>query len=69
MIILYIEKKVNDKIEIESKNKEDLKIGIAHIPNLKISFYCAEHIKNDFTLVKCIYHNKFQKWIPLEIVN
>ena len=51
------------------ENKEESKLGIAHIPNLKISLYCAEHIKNEFVLFKCIYNNKFQKWIPLEIIN
>ena len=51
------------------ENKEEPKIGIAHIPNLKISLYCANHIKNDFKLFKCVFHKKFQKWIPLEEIN
>jgi hypothetical protein len=50
------------------ENKESNKIGIAHIPNLKISLYCSENIKNDFVLYNCIFNNKFQKWIPLSLV-
>jgi hypothetical protein len=46
-----------------------LKTAIAHIPNLKISHYCSNNIKNDFTLCKCIYNNKFNKWIPLQVIN
>ena len=51
------------------EDKNSLKIGIAHIPNLKISLYCDEHIlTNDYYLFKCIYNNKFQKWIPLNLI-
>jgi hypothetical protein len=44
-------------------NKE--KLGIALIPNLKISYMCNETIKNDFVKFNCIYNNKFKKWIPI----
>lgn len=43
------------------------KIGIAHIPNMKISLYCQEHIIDRHECV-CIYNNKFKKWIPLSVV-
>lgn len=43
------------------------KVGIAHIPNMKISLYCQEHIKDKQDCV-CIFNNKFKKWIPLSVV-
>ena len=48
------------------ENKDSDRLGIAHIPNLKISQLCKNIIKND-NLVKflCIYNKKFKKWIPL----
>ena len=48
---------------------DNTKVGIAHIPSLKISAYCYENIK-DTEPVKfnCIYNNEFKKWIPLKIV-
>lgn len=47
---------------------DDNKIGIAHIPNLKISHYCVEHVTNTPKLFKCIFNTKFNKWIPLSII-
>ena len=62
---LYLEKtEISDVYEVID---EDEKIGIAHIPNYKISKMCRENIKNK-TLVKCCYNDKFKKWIPLEIL-
>jgi hypothetical protein len=62
---LYLEKtEISDVYEVLD---EDEKIGIAHIPNFKISKMCRENIKNK-SLVKCCYNDKFKKWIPLEIL-
>lgn len=47
-------------------DKNEPKIGIAHVPNLKTSFFCSERIKNDFKLFKCVFVKKFNKWLPLE---
>ncbi len=44
------------------------KVGIAHIPNLKISKYCKENIKEKTKCV-CVLHKQFNRWIPLKIKN
>ncbi len=44
----------------------DDKLGIAHIPNYKISTYCRENIKEK-TKCMCIFNKQFNKWIPLNI--
>jgi hypothetical protein len=48
----------------------DIKIGIAHIPNMKISHYCDNIFSNDNNkkIFNCVFNNKFKKWIPLEVV-
>jgi phage pi2 protein 07 len=46
---------------------DEEKLGIAHIPNMKISLYCAENII-DKKLFTCVYNNDFKKWIPLNVV-
>ena len=64
---LYIERtNIVDVYNVYENNKDD-KIGIAHIPNIKISQYCDENIKNK-ELCECIYHEFFNKWIPLKIL-
>jgi len=57
---------IPDVYELYNK-KEEPKFGIAHIPNLKISHYCANNIINPFTKVNCVYNSEFDKWIPLTI--
>jgi hypothetical protein len=49
-------------------NTSESKIGVAHIPNLKISHYCAKNITTQPKKVNCVYYAKFDKWIPLNIV-
>ncbi len=51
----------------EKENGE--KMGIALIPNLKISQMCDNIIKDIPVLFNCIYSNKFKKWIPLNLNN
>ena len=43
------------------------KIGIAHIPSIKISQYCNDNIKEKH-LCQCIFHKDFNKWIPLKVL-
>jgi hypothetical protein len=50
-----------------SENDNSDKIGIAHIPNLKISHYCDNNIKDKPIKFKCVYCNKFKKWIPITL--
>jgi hypothetical protein len=49
------------------ENDSANKIGIAHIPNMKVSHYCNDNIK-DKHLCQCIFHNDFKKWIPLKVI-
>jgi hypothetical protein len=51
-----------------SENENGDKMGIAHIPNLKISHYCDDNIKDKPTRFNCVYCNKFKKWIPIKII-
>jgi hypothetical protein len=44
------------------------KIGIALIPNLKISQLCDNTIQDKPVKFNCIFSNKFKKWIPLNLV-
>lgn len=52
-----------------SENEDSEKIGIACIPNLKISQMCDKLIVDKPRKFNCIYYNRFKKWIPLEIIN
>ena len=58
---------ITDVYDIFEK-KDNPKLGIAHLPNLKISHYCDANIKKDFTFCKCIFNTKFNKWIPLQVI-
>jgi hypothetical protein len=49
-------------------NNEDTKLGIAHIPNLKVSNYCRENITEKKKCL-CCFSKQFNKWIPLNIVS
>lgn len=49
--------------------KDEPKVGIAHIPNLKISHYCAKNIGSELVKMMCVYYSKFDKWIPLVKTN
>lgn len=49
-----------------SERKDGDKLGIASIPNLKISHMCKDLIKDDPVKFTCIYHNKSKKWIPVK---
>lgn len=60
-----------DVIELftNSKNINKIKrIGIAHIPDIKTSRLCNQHISNNkLNILKCKLDFRFKKWIPLEI--
>jgi hypothetical protein len=66
-ILLISKTYIPDVYELYYK-KDEPKIGIAHIPNLKISQYCANNINTPFTKVNCVYNSDFDKWIPLNIL-
>ena len=58
---------ISDVYELYDNNEDD-KLGIAHIPSIKISNYCNENV-NDTNIFECIYSKEFNKWIPLKITN
>jgi hypothetical protein len=45
------------------------KIGIALIPNLKISHMCSELINDTPILFNCVFNDKFKKWVPINPIN
>lgn len=49
-----------------SEEKDGDKLGIACIPNLKISHMCKKIIKDQPVKFKCVYYNKSKKWIPIK---
>lgn len=59
---------ISDVYFLYESNNSYEKIGVAHIPNMKISKYCYENIK-DRELCECIYYKNFNKWIPLKVMN
>lgn len=51
-----------------SEKDDSERIGIVHIPNIKISHLCDENIKEDKpTKFNCVYHTKFKKWVPISV--
>ncbi len=60
---------ITDVYNIFDLNKK--RLGIAYIPNLKISYLCYNNIKTntDYYKFKCIFNKNKNKWIPLEKVN
>ena len=67
---LYIKSTDTSDVYFIYENSNDTeKIGIAYIPNLKISHYLKENVSDGLNHMKCIYNNKFNKWIPLEKID
>ncbi len=70
----YENNSIKKILEIEPTNITDVynvyedsdKIGIAHIPNLKVSRYCKENIKQKTKCV-CVLYKQLNRWIPLKI--
>ena len=52
-----------------NENLDTEKLGIALIPNLKISHLCNDYIKDEPVKFNCIFSNQFKKWIPLSVKN
>ncbi len=51
-----------------SEKEDSERLGIAHIPNLKISHLCDDEVKEDKPCrFNCVYHTKFKKWVPVNI--
>lgn len=52
-----------------AENANGEKLGIALVPNLKISQMCDELVGDKPCKFNCIFSNKFKKWIPLTVAN
>ena len=65
---LYLKKTNITDVYNVYKIKDKKRIGIAHIPNFKISRTCQEKVTDDYTLCRCVYYDKFKKWIPIEVI-
>jgi hypothetical protein len=52
-----------------SETENGGKLGIALIPNLKISQMCDDIIKDDPVKFNCIFSTRFKKWIPLNLID
>ena len=51
-----------------SEKEDSERLGIAHIPNLKISHLCDDQVKEDKPCrFNCVYHTKFKKWVPVNV--
>jgi hypothetical protein len=61
---------LHHKHNIEQFNilSEGIKLGIALIPNLKISHLCDSIINDKPCKFQCVFSNKFKKWIPLKFI-
>jgi len=50
------------------ENEDENKLGIAHVPNLKISHLCKDNITSDESKrFLCRYDKNFKKWIPINL--
>ena len=49
------------------EDAEENKIGIAHIPNIKISHMCKDLVTNDPVKFNCKFDKNFKKWIPISL--
>ena len=67
--LMYGKKIDTDVIELFTKDQENelRRIGIAHIPTIKCSKICTEHITDKLTVIKCKLNTTFKKWEPIEI--
>ena len=59
-----------DVIELFSKdeNHKIKRVGIAHIPDIKISQICNQYVStSELTSIRCKLNYRFKKWVPEEI--
>ena len=63
--VLWIKKtNIVDVYDVfENLNEE--KLGIALVPNLKISHLCRDNVNDKPVKFLCNYNHKFKKWIPI----
>ena len=65
---LWIKKNIYPDVYDLYEKKDLNRLGIACIPNLKISHYCKKYVTSECRKIICIYNSTFNKWIPLELI-
>jgi hypothetical protein len=67
---LYISKtNITDVYNLYKKDSDSYtRIGIAHVPNMKISLYLQKNIDDNKKEIYCVFNKKFNKYIPLSLV-
>lgn len=56
----------SNKDKIYLNLTKEKKVGIAHIPDIKTSHFCKKLADEQEIFVnKCIFNNKFKKWMPI----
>lgn len=66
---LWLKKNIYPDVYDIYENNLTNRLGIAYIPNLKISRYCNKKITSTHCVkFKCIFNEIFNKWIPLKAV-
>jgi hypothetical protein len=69
-ILLLSKTEITDVFSVFDPLSDNNKIGIALIPNLKISYMCNSIIQNnEMYKFNCIFSEKFKKWIPISLAN
>jgi hypothetical protein len=63
--ILYLSKTLIPDVYNISDTETSDKLGIALIPNLKISHMCSELINDNPVKFNCVFNDKFKKWVPI----
>lgn len=63
--VLWLSKTMIPDVYDISEKENGEKLGIAMIPNLKISQMCDDKISDKPVKFNCVLCNKFKKWIPL----
>ena len=64
--LLISKTEIADVYSVFDKDSTE-RLGIAHIPSLKISYYCRKHIDTTPVLFDCVFCTKFRKWIPISV--
>ena len=65
---LWLSKTLIPDVYDISEKENGTKLGIALIPNLKISHLCNKNIIDKPVKFNCTYSNKFKKWIPITLI-
>jgi hypothetical protein len=66
--VLWLSRTITPDVYDISENENGDKMGIALIPNLKISQMCDNLIDDKPVKFNCVFSNKFKKYIPIHTI-